>query len=579
MKRIVTSLLLVTLFIACKKGNVNTSGNGNDLPGSIPQNALKTAIGVPQGDAVAKKIGASGGTIASADGKIQIDIPAGALAGEQTLSLQPITNTLEFATIPAYRILPQDLTFQKPATVTLTYTEADITSTLPEGLGGAGQKADGSWAILPKKQLNKAQKKVSVSFTRAVDLTFFPLCYLKPSDARVGTGEKLQLAVMATLPEGMEKYPQADGSYITGPYQLAAREVGDWTYNGKGHLIPSGATAEYTAPAQVPAANPEAVSVKLKLNMPGDFQLVSNITVLGDHRIDYLRVDETERDENGEHYPSRLCVYGNFGNDPGAGKRSVKINGYNLSVAFWTPTLILCDLPTSGLYSSGSVVVSCDAFTDTKMLNEWLISLEYMKVESPDASLTRRFELNIRLRGDADGFMKEGQHSLFSYTDININSSGVVNMPAGTFSTHTEADGCSDHTVSWDKLEDVTVRRIRHNIFDPGVSGEVVHVPDGFKVKLRFNSGNILRCTRVEKSCSGDAVTNIVMEPIVLAGYEDQEIHFQYSGAGQHAKILAGAMPRLPHTGVASGLYFDITDYNPELYYTLMSWKVAEPKW
>jgi|GEM_PF-1084945 len=571
MKRIVTGLLLGMLFIACKKEH------GSDLPDTSSETRLKTAVGVPQGDAVTKKIGAAGGSIGSADGRIRIDIPAGALTSDQMLSIQPITNMLEFATGPAYRVLPKDLAFQQRATVTFTYTEAEIKSTLAEGLGVAGQAADGSWAVLPKKQLNKAQKKVSVSFARAVDLTFFPLCYLKPYDARVKTGEKIQLVVMASLPKGMERYPEFDGSYITGPYQLKASEVGDWTYNGKGHLTSTGATAEYTAPAQVPSPNPEAVSVKLRLSMPGVFQLVSNITVLGEQHIDYLQVDET--DAPGTTYPSRLYIHGNFGNDPGAGKRNVKINGNNTNVVFWTPDLIVCDLFTSGQFSSGPVIVSCDAFTDTKLLNEWQVILEYMKVESPDASLTRRFDLNIRLRGDADGFFKEGQHSLFSYTDINVNSSGVVNMPAGTFSTHTEADGCADYKVNWDKLVDATVGRIRHNSYDPGVSGEVVHMADGFKVKLRFNSGSILKCTRIEIPCGSPAMTNIVMEPILLAGYEDQEIHFRFSGVGQHASILAGAMPELKRTGVASGLYFDQIQTNPDLYYTRMSWKVAEPKW
>ncbi|MDO6435331.1 hypothetical protein Q4E93_32245 [Flavitalea sp. BT771] len=575
MNQIVTGLLLAMLFFSCKKGNVNSG----DLPDPISGTPLKTAIGVPQGDAVTKKIGAAGGSIASADGRMRIDIPEGALSGEQTLSIQPITNTLDFATSAAYRLLPKDLAFQRPATVTFTYTEAEIKSTLAEGLGVAGQTADGSWAVLPKKQLNKAQKKVSASFSKAVDLTFFPLCYIKPYDARVKTGEKIQLAILATLPEGMEKYPEVDGSYITGPYPLNPGLVGDWSYSGKGHLTSGGATAEYTAPAQVPSPNPEAVSVKLKLSLPGVFQLISNITVLGEQHIDYLQVDETEMDAGTASYPSRLYIHGNFGNDPGIGKRSVKINGYNLNVVLWTPNLILCDLLASGPNASGPVVVSCDAFTDTKLLNEWLITLEYMKVESPDAALTRRFDLNVRLRGDADGFFKAGQHSLFSYTDININSSGVVNMPAGTFSTHTEADGCADHKVNWDKLENVAVGRIRHESYDPGVSGEVVHAPDGFKVKLRFNSGNILRCTRIETPCGSPARTNIVMEPILLAGYEDAEIHFQFSGVGQHASIMAGSMPELKRTGVASGLYFDQSQLNPDLFYTRMSWKVAQPKW
>ena len=43
--------------------------------------------------------------------------------------------------------------------------------------------------------------------------------------------------------------------------------------------------------------------------------------------------------------------------------------------------------------------------------------------------------------------------------------------------------------------------------------------------------------------------------------------------------IKADSMPELKQTGVASGLYFDRSDYNPDLYYTRMSWKAAEPKW
>ncbi|HEX2608955.1 MAG TPA: IPT/TIG domain-containing protein [Flavisolibacter sp.] len=579
MKRIIIALLLGSTLLACKKEGTTSSDSDGSPSGQPSSQKLKTAAGAPLGSPVTKKLGPAGGTIQSADGKFRIDIPEGALLAEQTISIQPITNPLDFTATPAYSLLPKDISFQKPATASFTYKEQDINATAPEQLGAAAQKTDGTWAVLPKKQLNKAQKKVSVPFDKAVDLTFFPLCYIRPYDARVKTGERLDLAVMATVPEDALNYPEVDGTYITGPFVITSGTVETWSYSGKGVLKPNGAVAEYTAPSQVPAQNPEAVTVNLKLAMPGVFQLVTNITVLGDKHIDYLQVDETEMSAGSSVYPSRLHIHGNFGNDPGAGKRTVKINGTNLNIVAWTPKLILCDLQASGPNASGPVTVSCDAFTDTKLLNEWLVTLEYLKVESPDASLARRFELNVRLRGDADGFFQEGEHSLISSTDINLNSSGVLKMPAGTFSTHTEADGCADYKVNWDKLQDVSIGRIKHNSYNVGISGEVIHVSDGFKVRLRFNSGDILKCTRIETPCGSPTKTNVVMEAVTLAGYEDQEIHFQFSGVGQHAAIIAGNMPELKRTGIASGLYMDHTQVNPDLYYTRMSWKVGEPKW
>ncbi|MFT3749993.1 MAG: hypothetical protein QM768_16875 [Agriterribacter sp.] len=151
-----------------------------------------------------------------------------------------------------------------------------------------------------------------------------------------------------------------------------------------------GNKAHYHAPNSAPKVNPEAVSVAVKMKRKGQFLLVSNITIRTEFHIDYMQVDEMEVHTGGLDYPSRLWVYGSFGEDPGKNKRSVKINNVTVTVALWTPGMIACDIPVSGPYASGMVEVASGTAVATKLLNEWLVNMYYDKVESPEGRLLKK---------------------------------------------------------------------------------------------------------------------------------------------------------------------------------------------
>src|SRR5204863_9094362 len=77
------AMLLVLLLGGCSPKHPQT-GSG-DPPEPSP-------VGVPAGDVVSASLGAAGGTASSADGRISVTIPAGALSADTPIGIQPITN-------------------------------------------------------------------------------------------------------------------------------------------------------------------------------------------------------------------------------------------------------------------------------------------------------------------------------------------------------------------------------------------------------------------------------------------------------------------------------------------------------
>ena len=99
--------------------------------GSPPEVAVAptpTEIGTPIGAATSVVIGAAGGSVKTPDGRLTVTIPAGALAADTTIAIQPITNTSPGGAGVAYELLPDGQTFAVPAQLTLAYTDADVDS-------------------------------------------------------------------------------------------------------------------------------------------------------------------------------------------------------------------------------------------------------------------------------------------------------------------------------------------------------------------------------------------------------------------------------------------------------------------
>jgi len=76
-----------------------------------PAQGEPTAVVSPTGEKISQSIGANGGVLRSADGKVSLSIPAGALAQTTMISLQPIENKAFMGIGPAYEFSPDGLKF------------------------------------------------------------------------------------------------------------------------------------------------------------------------------------------------------------------------------------------------------------------------------------------------------------------------------------------------------------------------------------------------------------------------------------------------------------------------------------
>ncbi|WP_276955710.1 hypothetical protein [Allomeiothermus silvanus] len=252
------------------------------------QEPVPTAVGAPVGSPVSKVIGASGGTLSSADGRLTVEVPAGAFAKDEAVGIQEIENHAHGRVGKAYRLTPEGVKFAKPVTLTFPYTDADIAGTAPELLGVAYQDEKGFWRAYKKVELNRENKTVSVETDHFSDWSMLAGAQLRPPSAEVQTGGSVNLQVAIC-----EQVTSDDGltslAYGCEPSQLISRFVKNWSVNGApggnasvGMVAAGeGGAATYTAPAQVPSKNPVAVSAEYTNVHGNKFILISNVTVTG----------------------------------------------------------------------------------------------------------------------------------------------------------------------------------------------------------------------------------------------------------------------------------------------------------
>ena len=473
---------------------------------------------------------------------------------------------------------PHGLTFNKPVTITFPYTDTDINGTVPELLRIVFQDNEGVWQSMNQTQVNKQTKQLSVTTTHFSDWSFAPLVHIEPGEARIGVNETVELKVVYSYdPEEIFVPLPPFTDPLTQP-QISATYIKKWSHSGAGTLTTDDSKAVYKAPAKAPVQNPVTISAEINFGQQQTYLVVANITILSEFHIDYLQVDETEVNLPQLTRGSQLFIYGNFGNDPGENKRSVKIGNVPLNVTTWSPKLIVCDITAEGPSSSGEVVVSSDGETSSKLLNEWTVEFNYAKKESPDGSLTRKTRFVLRFRGDAIGYGSGDTDPLLPYTDLNKASKAIIDMPAGSYSNAVSNDGCGVYKVQWAAVNEHVTPRSLYATGD-GFSGRLFQTATGFGVIIKFESDAVLKSTRIFTPCMGDVYTTVVNEPISFEGYHEETIWFPFEAQAARAPIKAGAPPIQTATGSAPGLTWDAEDVNAEVFTTKIWWAETTPKY
>ena len=274
------SLTLNALIFSCDPPVDSNTPKPEGTPGAVT--GAVTPVGTAEGDVIAAPIGPGGGTVESADKRIQISIPAGALTANQTISVQPISNNCPAGSGQAFRLMPHGITFAKPVAITFQYTDEDINGSAPELLRIAYQNEKGTWQAPVVRGLNTIDRKVTINTDHFSDWGLFQQMFIDPENSFLSPGENVRLRV-SEIPASEDT--EKELLIVPIPGRVDAKYVDKWTLAGEGTLKDQGNEANYFAPASIPATNPAAVTVFLNKSVTiegkiyKDIRLVSNIYV------------------------------------------------------------------------------------------------------------------------------------------------------------------------------------------------------------------------------------------------------------------------------------------------------------
>lgn len=262
-------LLLIILLYSCKKKD---SSNNNPTPTYTP---AVTPIGTPIGNPVSKTIGSGGGSLASSDGKIDLNIPAGALSSNTNISIQTVTNEAPGGIGLSYHLMPDGTKFTKPVTLTFHYTDQDINGTLPYLLYIAYQDSALQWkADFKKRNVDTISKTVSLGISHFSIWSMGDRLNMFTRPDELHQNETSQITIEhIDVPSQPGSGPD-DLPSLPISSRLSDNAVSNWKVNGQlngnsqnGTISGSGSSVSYKAPASIPNNRTVQVSAELKYSI------------------------------------------------------------------------------------------------------------------------------------------------------------------------------------------------------------------------------------------------------------------------------------------------------------------------
>lgn len=287
-----TALSAAFVVAACGGGSGPSNQPDEPGPGTMPTGA--TAIGEPIGPVASARIGRDGGTLRSADGRIVVEVPSGAFANDEIVTVQEIGTTAHGAPGRAWRVGPASLAPALPVTLRFAFDESDLQGSAAAEQRVAYQDAQRRWVVPAAPEIDTSARTVTVRTTRFRDWLRFAQTSLTPSAATLKVGQQLALKVTRCEIVGFEAGDgDADAQLVRtcGPapeVKTMAPQVNGQVGGsaGTGSVVrPDAERAEYlyTAPAQAPNPRTVAISVETLLaGAPGTSArslLVSNVTI------------------------------------------------------------------------------------------------------------------------------------------------------------------------------------------------------------------------------------------------------------------------------------------------------------
>jgi len=267
----VLSLLLIFCVYSCKKSNSVSSNNGNNNGQPKP-----TAVGTATGAKTSKLIPKSGGSITSDDGLLELVFPDGALASDDTITIQPITNNCPGGTGTAYRLGPEGHKFDQAVTLKFHYNDSVLKSTQSQFMLIATQDSSGIWLVIDSVSNDTAQHVLSGKIHHFSDWTEVNEVAITPASATLKKGESITLSIINTevvdwnitpehIPDGNHALLKGNSStWAVNGVTNGNSEVGTITVNPD--VSPLYDFVKYTAPNTTPPRDKNPVLVSAEFN-------------------------------------------------------------------------------------------------------------------------------------------------------------------------------------------------------------------------------------------------------------------------------------------------------------------------
>lgn len=278
LNRFILCFLLTGLF-ACQKSTDGILPGDPAKPDSTSTIPVQTGVvyekGIPTGGAVQKTIGPEGGTLASANGTLQLTIPAGAVAQATNFTIQSVTPTLPgLIGKQSFRLLPEGITFAKPVTLQFHYQEDELAGTSSQLLFMAYQGNDGIWKALPNTELDEATRTLTVNTTHFSDWGAFAEFFLLADREPLNAGESTNLTLVGYY-DDLHQAPDAARSEVALTQQQVLQDPGkvrNWRVTGEGTVLGVGTKATYVAPGSDAPLRRAVVSVEVHDFIPPKYQ-------------------------------------------------------------------------------------------------------------------------------------------------------------------------------------------------------------------------------------------------------------------------------------------------------------------
>ncbi len=236
-------VLLFFTVMACKKDQEHVQ----EQPDGI-----KVPHGMAIGEAISQTIGPNGGTIQLPDGRMRIDIPAGAVDTETNFSIQPVEQTLELGSGNVYRLGPENVDFQKDIIISFNYDDADVQGTAADFLYLAYQDKDGYWHLMSKTSLDKTHKTLTVETRHFSDWTVHRNFYMRiyPFKTEYTSAEEVYCNML--IYDKSNKPISDEEDLLYQPIEPRADQMAGWKLQGLGTITKESETAvNYKTPAQI----------------------------------------------------------------------------------------------------------------------------------------------------------------------------------------------------------------------------------------------------------------------------------------------------------------------------------------